>query len=45
MGAIDGMLGDLHLVRSQLADEIRASGDASAARADRLPGGAEGGDR
>ncbi len=36
MDAIDAMLRDLHLVRARLAGEIRASDDASAARADAL---------
>jgi hypothetical protein len=34
--AIDAALSDLHEVRARLASEIRASDDASAARADAL---------
>ena len=36
MDAIDGMLRDLHAMRARLVGEIRASDDASAARADAL---------
>jgi hypothetical protein len=36
MDAIDAMLQDLHAVRARLVSEIRASDDASAARADKL---------
>ncbi len=36
MDAVDAMLRDLHLVRARLAGEIRASDDATAARADAL---------
>jgi hypothetical protein len=44
VGTIDGMLRELHAVREQLASEIRASNDASAARVDalRVPGRAPG---
>jgi hypothetical protein len=34
--AVDAMLASLHQIRAQLASEIRASDDASAARADEL---------
>ena len=34
--AVDAMLRDLHLVRARLVGEIRASDDATAARADAL---------
>jgi hypothetical protein len=36
MDAIDGMLRELHAMRARLVGEIRASDDASAARADAL---------
>ncbi|MDQ2876849.1 MAG: hypothetical protein M3Y33_19410 [Actinomycetota bacterium] len=36
MGAIDAMLAELHQVRAQLVTEIRASDDATDARADAL---------
>jgi hypothetical protein len=36
MGAIDGMLRELHAMRSRLTGEIRASDDATAARVDAL---------
>jgi hypothetical protein len=36
MDAIDGMLRDLYALRARLTDEIRASDDATAARADAL---------
>jgi hypothetical protein len=36
VNAIDAMLADLHQIRARLVSEIRASDDASAARADQL---------
>ena len=36
MGVIDAMLAELHALRARLVSEIRASDDASAARADAL---------
>jgi len=36
VSAIDAMLADLYQIRARLAGEIRASDDASAARADQL---------
>jgi len=36
MDAIDGMLADLHAMRARLVGEIRASDDATAARADAM---------
>ena len=43
--AIDAMLRDLHTVRQQLIDEIRQADEATAARADELLRGQEGGER
>jgi hypothetical protein len=39
MDAIDAMLADLHAMRARLVTEIRASDDATAARADALLAG------
>lgn len=36
MNAIDGMLGDLHAMRSRLIGEIRQADDATAARVDAM---------
>jgi hypothetical protein len=44
MGEIDAMLTDLHEVRAQLISDIRTSDDATAARADALLHGRQGGE-